>query len=68
VVALAHALLVIIYHVIDHIIARRQPYSKLGADYFPPRDPAVRARHLVRQLTHVGFAVQLQAQQTLAQR
>jgi transposase len=62
VVALAHALLVIIYHV----IARRQPYHELGADYVHHRNPVARAQRLVRQLTHLGFEVQLQAQQTPA--
>ncbi len=59
VVALAHALLVIIYHV----IARRQPYHELGEDSFQRRDPAARAKRLVHQLTHLGFEVQLRAQQ-----
>jgi transposase len=62
VVALAHALLVIIYHV----IARRQPYHELGEDYFQRLDPAARAKRLVHQLAHLGFEVQLQVQQTPA--
>jgi transposase len=62
VVALAHALLVIIYHV----IARRQPYHELGEDYLHRLDPAMRAKRLVRQLTHLGFDVQLHAQQISA--
>jgi transposase len=57
VVALAHALLVIIYHV----IARRQPYHELGEDYFQRLDPAARAQRLVHQLTNLGFDVQIQA-------
>jgi transposase len=64
IVALAHALLVIIYHV----IARRQPYQEFGEDYFQHYDPAARAQRLVRQLTHLGFDVQLQAQQPSAPR
>jgi transposase len=59
VVALAHALLVIIYHV----IARRQPYQELGADYFQRLDPTARAKRLVHQLMHLGFEVELRAQQ-----
>jgi transposase len=62
VVALAHALLVIIYHV----IARRQPYHELGEDYFQRQDPQARAKRLVHQLTQLGFAVQLPAQRTAA--
>ena len=64
VVALAHALLVIIYHV----IARRQPYHELGEDYFQRLNPAARAQRLVHQLTHLGFEVQLSAQQAAASR
>ena len=56
IVALAHALLVIIYHV----IARRQPYQEFGEDYFQHRDPAARAQRLVHQLAHLGFEVHLQ--------
>ena len=62
IVALAHALLVIIYHV----IARRQPYRELGADYFQRRDPAARVQRLLHQLTHLGFDVQLPPKQTSA--
>jgi transposase len=58
VVALAHALLVIIYHV----IARRQPYRELGEEYFQHLDPQARARRLVHQLSRLGFAVELPTQ------
>jgi transposase len=58
IVALAHALLVIIYHV----IARRQPYHELGEDYFQRLDPQARARRLVHQLGRLGFEVHLLAQ------
>jgi hypothetical protein len=56
-VALAHALLVIIYHV----IARRQPSHELGEDCFQRLDPQARARRLVHQLGRLGFDVQLLA-------
>jgi transposase len=62
IVALAHALLVIIYHV----ITQRQPYHEFGADYFQRRDPATRAKRLVHQLAHLGFEVHLHMQQTPA--
>ena len=62
IVALAHALLVIIYHV----IARRQPHHEWGEDYFQPLDPQARARRLVHQLGRLGFAVQLQPQHSSA--
>jgi transposase len=60
VVALAHALLVIIYYV----IARRQPYRELGEDYLHRFDPEARAKRLVHQLAHLGFTVELRAQAT----
>jgi transposase len=42
IVAVAHSLLVII----DHVIAHREPYRELGADYFERRDPEVKAKWL----------------------
>jgi transposase len=57
VIALAHALLVIAYHV----ILRRQPYYELGEDYLQQTDPAARAQRLVRQLSHLGFDVELRS-------
>jgi transposase len=62
IVALAHALLVIIYHV----VARHQPYHELGEDYFQRLDPQARARRLVHQLGRLGFDVQLLALHTSA--
>ena len=62
VVALAHTLLVIIYH----LIARRQPYHELGEDYLHRLDPEARAKRLVHQLAHLGFTVELRAYQAPA--
>lgn len=54
VVAVAHSILVIVYHV----IATGQPYHDLGSDYFTTRvDPQRRARHLARQLADLGYEV-----------
>ena len=53
VIALAHTLLVIAYHV----ISRRQPYHELGEEYLQRTDPEARAQRLVRQLSHLGFDV-----------
>jgi transposase len=61
IVALAHALLVISYHV----IARRQPYHEFGEDYFQRLDPQMRAKRLVHQLGRLGFEVVLQPQPSL---
>ena len=57
VVALAHALLVIAYYV----ILRREPYHELGEDYFQRIEPEARAQRLVRQLSHLGFDVELRS-------
>ena len=53
VIAVAHSILVIAYHV----IARRQPYRELGEDYLQRADPAARTRRLLRQLAQLGFEV-----------
>lgn len=55
VVAVAHSLLVIIYHVLRD----RQPYRDLGADYFDRRDTARVERHHVRRLNALGYSVTL---------
>jgi transposase len=57
VIALAHSLLVIAYHV----ILRRQPYHELGEDYLQQMEPEARAHRLVRQLSHLGFEVELRS-------
>jgi len=55
-VAVAHSLLVVVYHVLD----RGVPYAEIGADYFVRRhDPARQATKLVRQLTTLGYRVTL---------
>lgn len=55
IVAVAHSILVIAYH----LIQRQEPYRDLGADYFDQRRPAATAKRLVKRLEHLGFAVQL---------
>jgi transposase len=55
-VAVAHSILVIVYHV----LSTRQPYQDLGGDYFVRRvDPEARARQLVAQLEQLGHKVTL---------
>jgi len=54
-VAVAHSLLVIVYHV----LASRQPYRELGADYFDRRDHAAKTRRLTKQLEQLGYTVTL---------
>lgn len=58
IIAVAHTLLTIAYHV----IARREPYHELGADYFDRQKPAATAHRLVRRLRQLGFAVTIEAQ------
>lgn len=55
-IAVAHSLLVIIYHV----ISRGEPYRDLGADYFDKRKPEATARRLVDRLEKLGYSVTMQ--------
>jgi transposase len=54
-VAVAHSILVIAYHV----ILRKEPYRELGGDYFERRNPQGTARRLARQIERLGFQVTL---------
>lgn len=56
IVAVAHSILVIAYH----LIKRNEPYRELGGDYFDKRRPEATANRLVRRLEHLGFQVSLQ--------
>ena len=60
VIALAHTLLVIAYHV----ILRREAYHELGEDDLQRIEPEVRAQRLVRQLSQLGFDVDLRSHAT----
>jgi transposase len=62
VIALAHTILVIAYH----LIARREPYQEQGEDYLHRADPERRTQRLVRQLGHLGFEVTLRPTTMLA--
>jgi transposase len=55
VMAVAHTLLVMIYHVLK----TGRPYHELGADYFDRLDAARLERHHVRRLEQLGFTVTL---------
>jgi transposase len=55
VVAVAHTLLVIIYH----LLRGQHPYTDLGADYFDRLDTARIERHHVRRLEQLGYTVTL---------
>ena len=55
VMAVAHTLLVITYHLLrDHV-----PYADLGRDYFDRLDKARVERHHVRRLEPLGYTVTL---------
>jgi transposase len=49
-VAVAHSLLVVIYHV----LSTGRPYMKLGVDYFNQLDSTRVQRHHVRRLEQLG--------------
>jgi len=55
-VAVAHSILVIAYH----MIKRRETYCELGSDYFDKRRPETTAKRLVYRLEHLGYQVSLQ--------
>ncbi len=62
IIAVAHTILVIAYHV----IARREPYQEHGEDYLQRASPEQRTPRLVRQLGNLGFAVTLRPTALLA--
>ena len=53
--AVAHSILVVIYHV----LRTGQPYRELGVGYFDDLDSARIERHHVRRLEQLGFTVTL---------
>jgi transposase len=56
IIAVAHAILVIIYQ----LLTRQEPYRELGANYFDERERAGVERRLVRRLERLGYTVVLQ--------
>ena len=58
IMAVAHRLLIIAYHV----IARREPYHELGADYLERRRPAVVVDRLLQRLRQLGVEVTVTAE------
>ncbi len=55
IIALAHKVLVILYH----ILREKKPYTDLGADYFDKLDTSRIQRHHVRRLEQLGYTVTL---------
>ena len=56
-VAVAHTILVIVYH----ILTRREPYRDLGVAYFDQREHRHVRQRLVQRLERLGYAVTLQS-------
>jgi transposase len=56
IMAVAHSILVIAYHLID----RHEDYRELGGDYFEKRRPDTTAKHLVKRLEDLGYTVTVQ--------
>jgi transposase len=56
--AVAHSLLVIIYHV----LRKREAYQDLGADYFDKRSKEAIVQRMVGRLSQLGFQVNLEPQ------
>ena len=56
IVAVAHSIIVIIYHVLN----RLEPYKDLGPNYFDERDQKAVQQRLVRRLERLGYQVTLQ--------
>jgi transposase len=55
-IAVAHSILVIIYHLLD----RQVSYQELGGNFFDERDRHATQKRLVRRLEQLGFQVELQ--------
>lgn len=56
IIAVAHSLSVSFYH----MLARRQPYHELGADYFDQRSKGVKTDWLIKQFNKLGYNVSLE--------
>lgn len=61
-VAVAHSMLVIVYHVLQ----RQENYHELGGDYFDRQDQAKQQQRLMRQLQALGLQVTVTALPTSA--
>jgi len=55
VIAVAHSILVILYH----MLRQRQPYHELGSNFFDQRDKTGLQRRLVQRLENLGYTVEL---------
>ena len=55
VIAVAHSILVILYH----MLRQRQSYHELGSNFFDQRDKTGLQRRLVQPLAKLGYTVEL---------
>jgi hypothetical protein len=53
IVAVAHSILVIFYH----LIQRKEPYHDLGSNYFDKQRPKVSTKRLLKRLEQLGYDV-----------
>lgn len=56
IVAVAHSILIIAYH----LVKNQETYRELGADYFDKRKPQTITKRLVRRLERLGYNVTLE--------
>ena len=56
IMAVAHSMLVIAYH----LIQRHEPYQDLGGNYFDELKPEATAKRLVKWLERLGYGVTIQ--------
>jgi transposase len=56
IVAVAHSILVIAYH----LISRKVPYQDLGGDYFDKRRPEATVKRLIKRLESLGVQITVQ--------
>ena len=57
IMAVAHSILVIAYH----LIKDKEPYRDLGSDYFDKRRPEATAKRLLKRLEQLGYEVSIQS-------
>jgi len=62
IVAVAHSILIIIYH----LLTRQEPYRDLGGNYFDERKREFVANRLVRRLEKIGYQVTLESKPAAA--
>ncbi len=62
IVALAHRILVIVYHV----LTTREPYQELGATYHDARDRTQIVHRAVQRLTRLGYRVTVEPVASIA--